>query len=216
MTAEKTTPPSQGTVELFDNGKLVGYPAMTSDDEWEFVLKNLSEGLHVLTAKSGDTLSEAHNIQVASSSGSENWKGFVSGQRLTSERFYFAQSGLAFCIKIIENDIAQFWSGDDKKMILSVDGIHEAVLAVIFPVAATHITLSIAHGMYNGNREERVIFITPDNDSIERKMATTVGDQTFEFGFPVKSFVFYPKGSLQFSSPTVSVSKISWDSPHNS
>lgn len=207
---------TQTPIELFDNAQFIGNASMTGDNKWEYALRNLSEGPHVLTAKTGNTTSKPYTVQVGSSSGSEEWEGFALEYRLASERFYLTQSGLIFYIRYREgeqNQNAVIWRDDTNKRILSISGDRDQVFEVLLPVSATRVSISIAQQLDTSSRRDRLIFITSENDVIERSMTGAIGEKIFEFGLPVKALVYYPFGSYQFGGPTVSISKISWSSP---
>lgn len=167
-----------------------------------------------MTANNDELASETRTIQFISSSGSENWEGFNSGYTIENERPYFTQSGLIFYTRInvgSPNESARFITSETRS-VLEMHGSKKQTFAVVLPTAARRITVSINEQLENSSGKDRLIFIVPGNDVIERRLAGTVGDQTFEFSFPIRAFVYYPLSSEQFNNPTVSISKIAWDS----
>lgn len=101
MTIPSSSNASQPIVELYDDGDFTGHATTTSNNKWEYLLEDLTEGTHIMTAKSDGIESEPRIIQILASSGSEDWKGF-EGRQLTTQQIYFGKSGLAFYVTLAE------------------------------------------------------------------------------------------------------------------
>ena len=201
----------ENIVEVFDNGELVGFGSVESDNTWDFTLNELSTGLHTMTARSGGITSDPKIIKVVDSSGCENWSSFTPGQDLVSGIPYTSGSGLIISCThhvIIER---RSWIHDIQGTLhLTLRGDMGFSLACIFPAPITQMTLNITPPIENiSPTSNRTEFITETNKIIPHKSEFEAGEQVFNLDEPVKAVYFYRRGH---PSVDLRIREIAWRS----